>query len=206
MLGCVRGRIDGLERGRGVRVRCGCAFRRRLTLLLARWSPASGSRPCVGCELGASSSSGLYRCCLASISSSRDSSRWGSGARFPAAWVTLRRRSTSFTRTRSCRRSSRWDSRCLSPTAFGRLMWPLVCLGLLLGVYMLWQVTAYPVGAQPEARCIDYTTHAPNDVLSGVLYVAVTCGPALMSSPSLPPLVRADQPRGRDRGRARASR
>ena len=29
-----------------------------------------------------------------------------------------------------------------------RLMWPLVCLGLLLGVYLLWQVTAYPVGAQ----------------------------------------------------------
>ncbi len=63
-----------------------------------------------------------------------------------------------------------------------RLMWPLVCLGLLLGVYLLWQVTAYPVGAEPQARCIDYTTHTPNDVLIGVLYVAVTCGPALMSS------------------------
>ena len=63
-----------------------------------------------------------------------------------------------------------------------RLMWPLVCLGLLLGVYLLWQVTAYPVGARPEARCIDYTTHTPNDVLIGGLYVAVTCGPALISS------------------------
>ena len=63
-----------------------------------------------------------------------------------------------------------------------RFMWPLVCLGLLLGVYLLWQVTAYPVGAQPQARCIDYTTHTPNDVLIGVLYVVVTCGPALMSS------------------------
>ena len=63
-----------------------------------------------------------------------------------------------------------------------RLMWPLVCLGLLLGGYLLWQVTAYPVGAQPEARCIDYTTHTPNDVLIGLLYVSVTCGPALMSS------------------------
>ncbi len=61
-------------------------------------------------------------------------------------------------------------------------MWPLVCLGLLLGVYMLWQVTAYPVGAQPQARCIDYTTHTPNDILIGVFYVAVTCGPPLMSS------------------------
>ncbi len=66
--------------------------------------------------------------------------------------------------------------------ARSRLMSPLVCLGLLLGVYLLWQVTAYPVGAQPEARCIDYTTHTPNDAFIGLLYVAVTCGPALMSS------------------------
>jgi len=63
-----------------------------------------------------------------------------------------------------------------------RWMWPLVCLGVLLGVYLLWQVTAYPVGAQQEARCIDYTTHTPNDVLIGLLYVAATCGPALISS------------------------
>jgi hypothetical protein len=63
-----------------------------------------------------------------------------------------------------------------------RWMWPLVGLGLLLGVYLLWQVTAYPVGAQLQARCIDYTTHAPNDLLIGVLYVGVTCGPALISS------------------------
>jgi hypothetical protein len=63
-----------------------------------------------------------------------------------------------------------------------RWMWPLVALGLLLGAYLLWQVTAYPVGARQQARCIDYTTHAPNDVLIGVLYVLATCGPALMSS------------------------
>lgn len=63
-----------------------------------------------------------------------------------------------------------------------RWMWPLVCLGLILGAYLLWQVTAYPVGAQQEARCIDYTTRTPNDVLIGVLYVAATCGPALISS------------------------
>jgi hypothetical protein len=63
-----------------------------------------------------------------------------------------------------------------------RRMWPLVCLGLLLGLYLLWEVTAYPVGAQQAARCIDYTTHTPNDILIGVLYVVVTCGPALMSS------------------------
>jgi hypothetical protein len=63
-----------------------------------------------------------------------------------------------------------------------RWMWPLVFLGLVLSVYMLWQVTAYPVGAQPEAHCIDYTTHTPNDLLIGALYVLVTCGPALISS------------------------
>jgi hypothetical protein len=63
-----------------------------------------------------------------------------------------------------------------------RWMWPLVCLGLLLGVYLLWQVTVYPVGAQPQAHCIDYTTHTPNDVLIGALYVLVSCGPALISS------------------------
>jgi hypothetical protein len=63
-----------------------------------------------------------------------------------------------------------------------RWMWPLVCVGLLLGAYLLWQVTAFPVGASQEAHCIDYTTHTPNDVLIGALYVAVTCGPALISS------------------------
>jgi hypothetical protein len=61
-------------------------------------------------------------------------------------------------------------------------MYPLVCLGLLLGAYLLWQVTAYPVDAQVQARCIDYTTHTPNDILISVLYVSVTCGPALISS------------------------
>jgi hypothetical protein len=63
-----------------------------------------------------------------------------------------------------------------------RWMWPLVAAGVLLGAYLLWQVTAYPVGAQQQARCIDYTTHTPNDLLIGALYVLVTCGPALMSS------------------------
>jgi hypothetical protein len=63
-----------------------------------------------------------------------------------------------------------------------RWMWPLVVLGLAMGGYLLWQVTAYPVGAQEDAHCIDYTTHTPNDVLIGLLYVAATCGPALISS------------------------
>ncbi len=63
-----------------------------------------------------------------------------------------------------------------------RGMWPLVAAGVLLGAYLLWQITAYPVGAQQQARCIDYTTHTPNDLLIGALYVLVTCGPALMST------------------------
>jgi hypothetical protein len=63
-----------------------------------------------------------------------------------------------------------------------RWMWPLVAGGLLLGAYLLWQVTAFPVGAHEMARCIDYTTHTPNDAVFGVAYVLVTCGPALISS------------------------
>lgn len=63
-----------------------------------------------------------------------------------------------------------------------RWIWPLALLGAALGCYLLWQVTAYPVGAQEQAHCIDYTTHTPNDYLIGVLYVLVTCGPALLSS------------------------
>lgn len=63
-----------------------------------------------------------------------------------------------------------------------RWMLPLVGLGVILGAYLLWQVTAYPVGAQAEARCIDYTTHTPNDAFIGLLYVVATCGPALISS------------------------
>jgi hypothetical protein len=63
-----------------------------------------------------------------------------------------------------------------------RRVWPFAILGLLLGVYLLWQVTAYPVWAQQAAHCIIYTTHTPNDVIVTVLYVIATCGPALISS------------------------
>ena len=63
-----------------------------------------------------------------------------------------------------------------------RGLWPFVWAGLLLGVYLLWQVTAFPVGAQQEAHCIDYTTHTPNDIVVTLIYVVVTCGPALVST------------------------
>ena len=63
-----------------------------------------------------------------------------------------------------------------------RWLWPWVVGGIALGGYLLWQVTAYPVGAQEQAHCIDYTTHTPNGDLIAALYVAVTCVPALLSS------------------------
>jgi hypothetical protein len=65
-----------------------------------------------------------------------------------------------------------------------RWLWPLVGIGTVLGAYLLWQVTAYPVGAQEQAHCINYTTHTPNDYVITELYVLVTCGPALLSSRS----------------------
>jgi hypothetical protein len=63
-----------------------------------------------------------------------------------------------------------------------RWVWLLALLGVALGSYLFWQVTAYPVGAQEQAHCIDYTTHTPNDYLIGALYVLVTCGAPLLSS------------------------
>ncbi len=63
-----------------------------------------------------------------------------------------------------------------------RWVWLLAVLGVALGSYLLWQVTAYPIGASEQAHCIDYTTHTPNDYLIGALYVLVTCGPALLST------------------------
>jgi hypothetical protein len=63
-----------------------------------------------------------------------------------------------------------------------RRLWPLVAVGVVLGGYLLWQVTAYPVGANEIAHCINYTTHTPNDYGLAALYVAATCGPALLSS------------------------
>jgi hypothetical protein len=102
-----------------------------------------------------------------------------------------------------------------------RWMWPLVGLGLLLGGYLLWQVTAYPVGAQLQARCIDYSTHTPND-LAGPLYRLqhphaerpshrrplrrrdLRSGADL--EPASSALVRGGEPGRRDRRRARAGR
>lgn len=67
-------------------------------------------------------------------------------------------------------------------TVRSRRLRPFAGVGLLLGAYLLGQVTAYPVGAQQAPHCIVYTTHTPNDVAVTMLYVVVTCGPALLSS------------------------
>jgi hypothetical protein len=63
-----------------------------------------------------------------------------------------------------------------------RRLWPFVGVGGLLGLYMLWQVTQFPVFASEQAHCIDYRTHAPDGYLLPALYVLVTCGPPLLSS------------------------
>ncbi len=63
-----------------------------------------------------------------------------------------------------------------------RWLWPWALTGAALGAYLLWQVTAYPVGAEEQAHCIDYTTHTPNSDPIAALYVAVTCLPALLST------------------------
>jgi hypothetical protein len=63
-----------------------------------------------------------------------------------------------------------------------RWLWPFVTAGVVLGAYLLWQVTGYPVAAQEQGHCIEYVTHTPNDDVIAGLYVVVTCGPALLSS------------------------
>jgi hypothetical protein len=66
--------------------------------------------------------------------------------------------------------------------ARARWLLPFVGVGLILGLYLLWQVTAYPVGAHVQASCIAYTTHTPDDIPVLTLYVIATCGPALLST------------------------
>ena len=63
-----------------------------------------------------------------------------------------------------------------------RRLWPFVVAGAVLGTYMLWQVTVFPVTAQIQGHCIDYVTHTPSSDAIAVLYVVVTCGPPLLSS------------------------
>jgi Trk-type K+ transport system membrane component len=63
-----------------------------------------------------------------------------------------------------------------------RWVLPFIALGLLVGGYMLWQVTQYLVYAQEQASCINYSTNTPLGTQAAVLYVIATCAPALLSS------------------------
>jgi hypothetical protein len=63
-----------------------------------------------------------------------------------------------------------------------RRVLPFIAVGAIVGGYLLWQITAYPVYAEEHASCIAYNTHTPLEIESAVAYVLATCGPALLSS------------------------
>ncbi len=63
-----------------------------------------------------------------------------------------------------------------------RWVLPFIALGLLVGGYMLRQVTQYPIYASEKASCIDYVTNTPLETQAAVTYVIATCAPALLSS------------------------
>lgn len=65
-----------------------------------------------------------------------------------------------------------------------RRLWVLPCivLGLLVGGYLLWQVTQYPIYAHEQASCINYVTNTPLETPAAAAYVIATCTPALLSS------------------------
>lgn len=62
------------------------------------------------------------------------------------------------------------------------LVWPFAALGLVTGLWLLWQVTQYPIVAEERAHCVAYTTNTPYAVPSATAYVLAVCGPALLSS------------------------
>lgn len=63
-----------------------------------------------------------------------------------------------------------------------RLVWPLAALGLVVGLYLLWEVTQWPVFAEERDYCVAYSTHTTLEVPATVGYVLATCVPALLSS------------------------
>jgi hypothetical protein len=62
------------------------------------------------------------------------------------------------------------------------LVWPFALLGLLTGLFLLWQVTQWPILAEERAHCVAYTTHTPYAIPSATAYVLAVCAPALLSS------------------------
>jgi len=63
-----------------------------------------------------------------------------------------------------------------------RWLVPFAALGVVVGGYLLWQVTQYPIEAQIHPHCIAYATHTPLGTQTAFAYVIATCGPALLSS------------------------
>src|SRR6202167_2493200 len=57
-----------------------------------------------------------------------------------------------------------------------RMMMPFVLLGLLLTLFMLWGLTAYPLEVWVKQNSIVYVNYATNRTWVAVLYVIATCG------------------------------
>jgi hypothetical protein len=62
------------------------------------------------------------------------------------------------------------------------LVWPFALLGLVTGLFLLWQVTQWPILAEERAHCVAYTTHTPYAIPSATAYVLAVCVPALLST------------------------
>jgi hypothetical protein len=62
-----------------------------------------------------------------------------------------------------------------------RGMMPLVVLGGLLTLYMLWGLSAYPLQVSVEQNSIVYVNYATNRTWVAVLYVIATCGSLFVS-------------------------
>jgi hypothetical protein len=62
-----------------------------------------------------------------------------------------------------------------------RAMMPLVVLGGLLTLFMLWGLTAYPLQVSVEHNSIVYVNYATNRTWVAVLYVIATCGSLFVS-------------------------
>jgi hypothetical protein len=62
-----------------------------------------------------------------------------------------------------------------------RQMMPFVVLGLLLTLYMLWGLTAYPLQVSVAGNSIVYVNYATNQTWVAALYVIATCGSLFFS-------------------------
>ncbi len=63
-----------------------------------------------------------------------------------------------------------------------RRILPFAALGAGVALYLLWELTQYPIDAVAHSEGIAYYTHAGEGYLPAVAYIVATCGPALLSS------------------------